>query len=184
MSDAPYREDRISAQDGRQLYYRDYGDVLAPGRPLLCLPGLIRTCRDYHRLALRHAGTRRVLCPDYRGRGGSEFERDWRNYRLAEAVFDEGDGGKLRRAWDPKIARTIGQGLPDLWPYFRALRRLPLLAIRGALSSVLSAETFAAMAQEIPDMTQVTVPNVGHAPLLDEPEAEGTIDDFFKRCDG
>ena len=58
---------------------------------------------------------------------------------------------------------------PDLWPYFRALRRVPVLALRGALSDVLSAETFERMALAKPDLLRVTVPNSGHAPTLNEP---------------
>ena len=31
--------------------------------------------------AVRHAPARRVVCPDYRGRGRSAYDPDWRNYR-------------------------------------------------------------------------------------------------------
>ncbi|GGF27315.1 alpha/beta hydrolase [Aliidongia dinghuensis] len=75
-----FRERFVSAQDGAQLYLRDYGDPLAPRAPLLCLAGISRNSKDYHALALRHAGKRRVVCPDYRGRGRSARDPDWRNY--------------------------------------------------------------------------------------------------------
>jgi len=75
-----YRERRLTAQDGLQLYYRDYGDPLARKTPVLCLGGLTRNSADYHDVALRLARERRVLCPDYRGRGRSDYDRDWRNY--------------------------------------------------------------------------------------------------------
>ena len=39
------------------------------------------------------------------------------------------------------------------------------------------------MGQELPDMIRVTVPDVGHAPSLDEPEAEAAIDKFLEQID-
>jgi pimeloyl-ACP methyl ester carboxylesterase len=75
-----YRERRIAAQDGLLLYCRDYGDPQSPHCPLVCLTGLTRNSADYADLAQRHARERRVICPDYRGRGRSAYDRDWRNY--------------------------------------------------------------------------------------------------------
>jgi pimeloyl-ACP methyl ester carboxylesterase len=77
---APYRERHLTAQDGLRLYYRDYGDPRSPRLPLLCLTGLTRNSADFADLAERHAGERRILCPDYRGRGRSAYDRDWRHY--------------------------------------------------------------------------------------------------------
>ena len=72
-----WREHRYTAQDGLSLYYRDYGDPLSNRTALLCLPGLSRNSKDYHRLALRLAAAgRRVICPDYRGRGRSDYAAD------------------------------------------------------------------------------------------------------------
>jgi pimeloyl-ACP methyl ester carboxylesterase len=62
---------------------------------------------------------------------------------------------------------------------FRALRRLPVLAIRGERSDVLSAECFDRMARELPGLRRVVVPGVGHAPALDEPPAEAALDEFL-----
>ena len=80
-TDGSYRARRYRAQDGLSLAYRDYGDPLSPRRPLLCLAGLARNAKDFHGLAARLAETRRVVCPDYRGRGRSDYDPDWRNYR-------------------------------------------------------------------------------------------------------
>lgn len=75
-----FRERRYLSQDGLSLYYRDYGDPLASPPPVLCLPGLTRNSKDFHRLAERLAPRRRVICPDYRGRGRSDYDPDAGNY--------------------------------------------------------------------------------------------------------
>lgn len=75
-----FRETFLAAQDGAQLYVRDYGDPLSAGIPMLCLAGISRNSKDYHLLAGRHAGKRRVVCPDYRGRGRSAWDKNWQNY--------------------------------------------------------------------------------------------------------
>lgn len=77
---AGFRERYYSAQDGLSLYFRDYGDALSDRTPVLCLTGLTRNSRDFHEVALRLAARRRVLAPDYRGRGRSARDPDWRNY--------------------------------------------------------------------------------------------------------
>ena len=76
-----WRDRFFSADDGLALYFRDYGGPTSSATPLLCLPGVTRSSKDFHDLALRHASTRRVVCPDYRGRGRSAYDPDWRNYR-------------------------------------------------------------------------------------------------------
>ena len=57
---ALYRERRFTAQDGLSLYFRDYGDANAERTPLLCLAGLTRNSKDFHRLASRLSAQRRV----------------------------------------------------------------------------------------------------------------------------
>jgi pimeloyl-ACP methyl ester carboxylesterase len=84
-----YEERRFSASDGLMLAYRVYGPVPARGPAVLCLPGLTRNAKDFDDLALRLAGQgRRVVCPDYRGRGRSAYDRNWRNYRPEIYVAD------------------------------------------------------------------------------------------------
>jgi pimeloyl-ACP methyl ester carboxylesterase len=282
----PYRERWLSAQDGLKLFFRDYGDPLAPGTPVLCLGGLARNSKDFADLAGRLSEKRRVVCPDYRGRGRSSYDPDWRNYRpeiylrdlihllaacnlhkvavcgtsmggllsmglavatptvlagvilndigpdlsldgltrilqyvgvdrpqpdldtaaahlksllpqlgldseakwrrFAEATYRKGDDGLLHYDWDIALAKYLKQSggkTLDLWSLYGALRRLPVLAFRGALSDVLSEESFARMAEVKPDLIQVTVPGVGHVPMLDEPQAEAAIDAFLAGLD-
>eukprot|EP00903_Cladosiphon_okamuranus_P001355 g1353.t1 len=51
--------------------------------PLLCLPGLSRNTRDFEELALYlQSQGHRVVALDYRGRGASDWDEDWRNYAL------------------------------------------------------------------------------------------------------
>jgi pimeloyl-ACP methyl ester carboxylesterase len=84
----PYVERYLSAQDGLRLYWRDYGDPLSPRLPVLCLSGVTRNSRDFEPFASRIAGARRVLSPDYRGRGLSAYDPDWRNYQGLVYVND------------------------------------------------------------------------------------------------
>lgn len=279
-----FHERWITSQDGLKLYYRDYGNPLSARTPLLCLTGLTRNSADFADLAERHAGERRVLCPDYRGRGRSAYDANWRNYqppvylndiahllaaagthrvivlgtslggllamglavlrpttvaaavlndigpdvigggiarildyigvdhpqpdwasaaaylrqllptlsikteegwlKMARATYRAGPDGMLHFDWDVNLARPFAvatNAIPDLWPYFRALRRIPTLAFRGALSDVLSAETFERMALAKPDLERVTVADVGHAPNFNEPDAAAAVDAFIRR---
>ncbi|WP_104020296.1 alpha/beta fold hydrolase [Roseovarius nitratireducens] len=98
----------------------------------------------------------------------------------AEAMFFEKPGGGLGLRYDPRLRDAlVGQagagGAPDLWQMFAALGGLPLAAIRGANSDLLSPETFARMQARHPGMIAATVPDRGHVPFLDEPQALAAI---------
>lgn len=105
----------------------------------------------------------------------------WRS--MAEATFVADAENRLRLDYDPQIAKTIDsaadEGAPRLWDFFRTLAHIPTLSIRGALSDVLSAATFAAMAAEKPDLVQIEIANRGHTPQLDEPQCVEAIDRFL-----
>lgn len=265
----------VSASDGLKLHFRDYGPLAATALPVICLPGFARTAADFHELALAlshdEAKPRRVLALDYRGRGLSEYDKNWKNYdirielddlvqvlvasgieqavfvgtsrgglltmALAAArpamirgvVFNDvgpvidargllrirGYVGKLptprsfqegaeilkrlsdqqfpilseaewemmaRRTWtdrdgalkpdyDVKLMKVLEEldleaPLPVLWPYFDALKSVPMLAIRGANSDLLAEKTLEEMAERHPDCETYTAPGQGHAPLL------------------
>lgn len=278
----------VGAGDGLLLYARDYNPSASQSVAVLCLPGLVRTSRDYHPLALRMAARGfRVVCPDYRGRGRSAFAADWRSYdvpvlvgdllavltaleidralvigtsmggvlsmamnilrptlfaglvlndigpdvnpggasriveyvsqawrfadwpsavahlkslfahgpckteddwqEMAYGTFIEKSDGQLHPQWDRAIGKMLAAQQNDettslrLWAAFRAVAATPSLAIRGAKSDVLSAETFAKMKAVKPDLAMLTVPDVGHTPSLREPECLAAIDALLAR---
>lgn len=99
-------------------------------------------------------------------------ESRWR--AEVEKFYRETEAG-LEITYDPKLRDAVlgdgAQPAADLWPLFDALEGLPLCAIRGANSDLLSSETFAEMKARRPDMIATEVPGRGHVPFLDEPEA-------------
>jgi pimeloyl-ACP methyl ester carboxylesterase len=52
--------------------------------------------------------------------------------------------------------------------------------LRGALSDLITADIAARMAKLEPAMQTVVVPDVGHAPTLDEPVAVDAIERFLR----
>ena len=109
------------------------------------------------------------------GFDGVPMER-WR----AEAAkhYVEGPEG-LSINYDPRLREAFLAAFdapaPDLWPVFDALEGLPLALIRGANSDLLSAATASEMRRRRPDMLFADVPDRGHVPFLDEPEAVAVI---------
>ena len=107
----------------------------------------------------------------------------WRAF--AASCFIEDDSGVPRLAADPRIGdalRTIPAppgATQGMWLAFGALRNVPTLALRGAHSDLLSPATFDRMQRELTHLVRVTVPNRGHAPQLDEPEALEAIHRFL-----
>jgi pimeloyl-ACP methyl ester carboxylesterase len=88
--------------------------------------------------------------------------------------------GRISYDYDMAIAEPFSQpgnaALDNLWLAYEALRDVPMLLVRGELSDLLSADTVKQMGVRNPKMKAVTVPRVGHAPTLDEPEARAAID--------
>jgi pimeloyl-ACP methyl ester carboxylesterase len=277
-----YEDRHWTSEDGLSLYYRDYpGPEGYDGPPVVCLHGLTRNSRDFAPLAEHIAQTRRVIVPEMRGRGQSDYAPDSATYNplqyvadveklLAEeaiehfiaigtsmgglmtmlmapakpgrivAVVMNDIGPEVNPAGIDRIKSYVGQGrsyptwvhaarsmcevhsaaFPDydldkwlemakrtlivsqngrvsydydmaiaepfnepggaapanLWLAYEALRGVPMLLVRGELSDLLTPDTERQMAVRNPAMTSVTVPRVGHAPTLDEPEARAAID--------
>lgn len=87
-----------TSQDGLKLHARVYGSGPGGGAgtggplPAVCLPGLTRNARDFHELALHLScaspSARTVVAFDYRGRGQSEHDSNWKNY---DPLVEAGD---------------------------------------------------------------------------------------------
>ena len=289
---AAFKDAFYSAPDGLKLHARIYGTAGRDTLPVVCLPGLTRNARDFHELALILSGDaarpRRVVAFDYRGRGQSAYDPDWKNYAVPVEAGDivagltalgvehgvfigtsrggliihvlaairpaalkavilndigpvvEGEGlahirAYLERApkprtfadavaiqraahgpaftaldgsdwermvdalyrrddgvptldFDPKLLNMLrdfdlNKPLPELWPQFDGLAAIPLLAIRGANSKLLSEKTLIEMARRHPDCQAVTVEGQGHAPLLETGALPQIIRDFISRAE-
>lgn len=277
-----------TAPDGLRLHARSYGSPTGGSAPVVCLPGLSRNVRDFHELALGLCSDRQVVSFDYRGRGQSQYDPDWRNYQVATEAADivagllalgiedgvfvgtsrggliihvlaamrpsllrgvvlndvgpvlEAEGLAHIRAYlgkspmpatfaeavaiqrsahgadfpaladldwermvraiyrddhgtpvadfDPALpnvmqALNLDEPLPDLWPQFELLRSVPLLAIRGANSRLLSPATLAEMASRHPDCSTVLVEGQGHAPMLETGSLPDVVRDFVARAE-
>lgn len=91
----------------------------------------------------------------------------------------------LRINYDPMLRDAViaarAQPVPDLWPLFDTLATLPLCVLRGANSNLLSADTFAKMqSRHGPEIIAVQVPDRGHVPFLDEPQALSALTQWTK----
>jgi pimeloyl-ACP methyl ester carboxylesterase len=78
---------RITAWDGLPLLVREWRDG-SQRLPLLCLPGIVRTSGDFETLAGALGAGRRVISPDYPGRGGSGRARDVMRYAPEACLRD------------------------------------------------------------------------------------------------
>ncbi len=103
----------------------------------------------------------------------------------AKRVAKLGQNGRIVYDYDMRLAEPFkvpgGEVGVDLWPAFRALAGRPTTLLRGELTDLLSVETAERMQAEHPDLAVVTVPGVGHAPALDEPESIAAIDALLTR---
>jgi pimeloyl-ACP methyl ester carboxylesterase len=112
-----------------------------------------------------------VAFPDY-------ALHDW--LAMAKRLMVLNANGRIVFDYDMKIAEPFekpgGEAGVDLWPGLEALGGRPVLVLRGELSDILSPATLDEMARRLPMAQTVTVPRIGHAPTLDEPEAAQAIE--------
>ncbi|MBU6405609.1 MAG: alpha/beta hydrolase [Alphaproteobacteria bacterium] len=97
------------------------------------------------------------------------------------------DNGKIALSYDPLIAipfsQPQGPAPADLKPLFQAaFGAIPTLLIRGALSDLISPEHVATMQALKPDLAFREIAGVGHAPMLEEPEAMAAIIEFLAQA--
>lgn len=120
---------------------------------------------------------------------GADFpaldEADWT--RMVSALYRDTDAG-LMPDFDPKLVDTLAdidlsKPLPDLWQQFEALAVVPLLAIRGGNSRLLSAAMLEDMQRRHPGMETITVDGQGHAPFLETGDLPERIAAFLDRAE-
>ena len=90
----------------------------------------------------------------------------------------------LKVNYDPALRESFlaafqGDEIPEAWPLFDALAGLPLALIWGMNSSLLSRQSVEKMCELRPDMVLAKVPDRGHIPYLDEPEALAALRDWL-----
>jgi pimeloyl-ACP methyl ester carboxylesterase len=105
----------------------------------------------------------------------------------ARRWFDATPDG-LALNYDPRLREPFEAGMAqpaaDMWPLFDALAPVPVAVVRGAHSDLLTRETVAAMQARRPDLIVAEVPDRGHVPFLDEPEALAALDALVARVEG
>ena len=111
-------------------------------------------------------------------------EPQWEKF--ARQLFWEDEKGCPYLPYDPAISTSLSEdkvpeqsAAPDLWPLFKLISDKPMLLIRGELSDILERECVEEMHQIKHDLISVEVPDVGHAPLLNESEAQSAIEEFL-----
>lgn len=114
--------------------------------------------------------------PDVSDAMWEEVARQWYNER----------NGKPAPGYDQNLGNALSVldgPLPALWPQFEALKRVPLLVVRGENSDILTAETVDEMRRRHPAMASITVANQGHAPLLKDVATIEAIRHFLAATD-
>lgn len=117
-NDDMFTDLKFRVRDGLQLHARHYPGPRQSSptrRPLVCLPGLTRNGRDFHDLAMALSGdaphARDVYTLDYRGRGNSDWDPDWKNYAVPIEALDVVDFFTFADLHDVAVIGTSRGGL-------------------------------------------------------------------------
>ncbi|PRY25429.1 pimeloyl-ACP methyl ester carboxylesterase [Aliiruegeria haliotis] len=160
------------------VIFNDIGPVVEPAglAHIFGYLGVVPEYRDHEDAAHKMA---HAMAPDFANVPHETY------LRHARALYAETESGVALR-YDPLLRQSIMEqaadgALPDIWPLFDALKGFPTALIRGANSNILSAETAAEMCRRQPDMFFAEVPDRGHVPFLDEPEAVAVIDAYLEQ---
>jgi pimeloyl-ACP methyl ester carboxylesterase len=114
-------------------------------------------------------------------------EHDWDKW--ARRAFMETAPGRLGMRYDPGIGIAIREGkikpssIVARFAFRRLAHKRPTLLIRGALSDLVEPQQVALMRAAAPMMAYAEVPDVGHAPMLTEPQALAALREFLGRVD-
>ena len=123
------------------------------------------------------ADTNAATHPDWR-------IEDW--LAMAKRLYRLNGAGRIVLDYDMKIAEPFrvpgNETGPDMWRALASLHDVPTLVVRGERSDMLTGATADRMVAALGDAHLVTVPRVGHAPLLTEPALATPIDDLLTRA--
>ncbi|SCW82838.1 Pimeloyl-ACP methyl ester carboxylesterase [Sphingobium faniae] len=106
---------------------------------------------------------------------------------MAKRLYRLNSAGRVVLDYDMRVAeplRLIGgeEAAVDMWPVMAAFRGIPTQILRGERSDLLGDATARRMVSEIGESAELTVvPNVGHTPVLDEPESMAAVDRLLTR---
>lgn len=109
-------------------------------------------------------------------------EDEWE--AVARQWFNERNG-RPHQGYDPKLANSfsvLDKPLPPIWPQFEALKRVPVLVLRGETSDILSSETVEEMKRQHPACFSYTVKAQGHPPLLRDDPSISAIRNFLDQA--
>lgn len=104
---------------------------------------------------------------------------------IARQFFNEEDG-RPAPGYDPKLSRSLSVldgPMPALWKQFEAMKRFPVMVLRGEHSDILSAATVEEMQRQHPKLTAHTVRWQGHAPFLRDTHTIGEVAKFLAASD-
>ena len=109
---------------------------------------------------------------------------DW--IAMAKRLYRLNNSGRVVLDYDMRIAEPLrvpgNEAGVDLWPVMAAFRAIPTLILRGELSDLMSDETAQRMKRDIGEEAElVTVPKVGHTPILTEHAAVAGLDRLLAR---
>ncbi|MDE2439490.1 MAG: alpha/beta hydrolase [Betaproteobacteria bacterium] len=111
---------------------------------------------------------------------GQLTEAQW--YHLTETSVLQRPDGRWAFRYDPRIAEPFRAAFVDkdidLWPVYDQLA-CPTLAIRGAESDLLTAETWQNMGSRGPCARLAEIPGVGHAPMFQSDDQIDIVRDFL-----
>ena len=110
-------------------------------------------------------------------------ETEWEP--IARQLFND-KNGRPAPGYDAKLGQafsSIDGPIPPLWAQFDALKRTPIMVVRGLNSDLLSAATVGMMRQRHPDLTELAIPGQAHAPWLRDKASIDEVRRFLDRTD-
>ncbi|WP_029040252.1 alpha/beta hydrolase [Cucumibacter marinus] len=159
------------------------GAILNDSGPVLAAGGLVRLRDNQKHLnglkradSFEHAYSR-LLAGRYPGLEETAVNlMVWRTHETDRR-------GRVRPRYDERLLAPLDElafddRLDARWEMFQALGHAPLMLMRSGLTDLLSAETFAEMAEARPDAVVIEIENQGTPALFNKPEHSGAVAGF------